>query len=338
MKHRGCVLAGTVLLTLFCLLDVGCSPARQPERHGPSTTATVPADRGPVHTEAATTPNPSIPTQPASLAVRASVPVLCYHQIRDWRRGESRISRGLTTPPALFAAQMSVLADEGWHVVSIGDYYEHVVNATPLPPKPIVLTFDDGNETQMTALPVLQEHRFTATFFLMTVVIGKRHWISAAQIRTLDALGYTIGAHTYDHPNLAKLPADRVDDQISPPRRVLERIVGHRITFFAYPYGAWNEGVLERVNRQGFDAAFQLSDRRIDAKYPLLTMRRQIVNPFTGISGFRNQISAPVDTTTADTTIAPTATSGAPLPALPSTGPPTRRQTPPPMAPTIAKR
>ena len=233
---------------------------------------------------------------------------------------------------------MSVLADEGWHVVSIGDYYEHVVNATPLPPKPIVLTFDDGNETQMTALPVLQEHRFTATFFLMTVVIGKRHWISAAQIRTLDALGYTIGAHTYDHPNLAELPADRVDDQISPPRRVLERIVGHRITFFAYPYGAWNEGVLERVNRQGFDAAFQLSDRRIDARYPLLTMRRQIVNPFTGISGFRNQISAPVDTTTVDTTMAPTATSGAPLPALPSTGPSTRGQTPPPMAPTIAKR
>ena len=109
----------------------------------------------------------SIPA--ASVAVRASVPVLCYHQVREWRAGESRVSRGLTTPPALFAEQMAFLAQDGWHVVSLRAYYEHVLRGTPLPSKPIVLTFDDGHESQMTAVPMLQRYHFTATFFLMTV-------------------------------------------------------------------------------------------------------------------------------------------------------------------------
>ena len=150
----------------------------------------------------------------------------------------------------------------------------------------------------------------------------------------LDTLGYTIAAHTYDHANLAKLPADRLEAQISPPRRVLEGIIGHPIRFFAYPYGAWNSAAVERVNSDGFEAAFQLSDRKMDATYPLLTLRRQIVNPFTGISGFRSQISGLVDiSTSASTTITTTS------PTQPPSTNPVRgwQPSPPVLAPTIAR-
>ena len=230
---------------------------------------------------------------------------------------------------------MAFLAQDGWHVVSLRAYFEHVLRGTPLPSKPIVLTFDDGHESQMTAVPVLHRYHFTATFFLMTVVIGKRHWISAEQVKTLDSLGYTIGAHTYDHANLAKLPADRVAKQLSGPRKALEDIVGHRIAFFAYPYGAWNASVVDHVNTERFDAAFQLSDHKMDATFPLLTLRRQIVNPFTGISGFRNQVAASLDTTT----VLSTTTTRPPSPIPPSTDPSApSRQTPPVLAPTVASR
>ena len=273
-------------------------------------------------------------------ASRATVPVLCYHQIRDWRPSESRISRGLATPPALFAQQMAYLSENGWHPISLATYYEHIVHATPLPSRPIVLTFDDGHESQMDAVPVLQKYKFPATFFLMTVVIGKKHWITSDQIRSLDAAGFTIGAHTYDHQNLAKLPGAAFQRQIDLPRQELERIVNHPIKFFAYPYGAWNTVALTRITTLKFDAAFQLSDHKMDSRYPLLTLRRQIANPLYGISGFQRQIALPINTSTnidTSTTVAPSSTSTTlqPTRVKAAPGSHTRGDAPPLLAPTM---
>ncbi len=235
------------------------------------------------------------------IASRATVPVLCYHQIREWRVGESEYSRGLTTPPTLFAEQMAFLAESGFHPISPADYFDHLVSGKELPTKPVMLTFDDGHVSQMAVVPVLQKYGFTATFFLMTVVIGKPNWIKTEQIRELDALGYTIGAHTYDHQNLAKLPAVKFAKQVEAPRQRLEAIIGHPIRFFAYPFGAWNARTLGEMSASNptFDAAFQLGDHKLDTARPLLTLRRQIANPLTGIRGFRRQVSPAGDPGTA---------------------------------------
>ena len=233
----------------------------------------------------------SVTQDPLLIAARATVPVLCYHQIREWRVGESEFSRGLTTPPVLFAEQMAFLAENGFHPISPAKYYDHLVSGTELPTKPVMLTFDDGHISQMTVVPILQKYGFTATFFLMTVVIGKPNWIKTDQIRQLDALGYTIGAHTYDHQNLAKLPAAQFVKQVVAPRQRLETIIGHPIRFFAYPFGAWNARTLTELGGLNFDAAFQLGDHKMDATNPLMTLRRQIANPLTGMPGFRRQVS-----------------------------------------------
>ena len=87
------------------------------------------------------------------IASRATVPVLCYHQIREWRVGESEYSRGLTTPPTLFAEQMAFLAESGFHPISPADYFDHLVSGKELPTKPVMLTFDDGHVSQMAVVP-----------------------------------------------------------------------------------------------------------------------------------------------------------------------------------------
>ncbi len=69
------------------------------------------------------------------------------------------------------------------------------------PKKPVLLTFDDSQGSQMrVGLPELVDRDMTATFFAMTVVLGNPGWLTTRDIRKLDREGMTVGAHTWDHP------------------------------------------------------------------------------------------------------------------------------------------
>ena len=70
----------------------------------------------PVYTKS-TPPSAAIPSASVILA-RKQVPILCYHQIRDWKPTDSKTSRTYIVPPAVFAAQMRMLADSGFHTIS----------------------------------------------------------------------------------------------------------------------------------------------------------------------------------------------------------------------------
>jgi hypothetical protein len=125
---------------------------------------------------------------------------LTYHQIRNWRPTDGPAARRLITPPGVFAAQMDALDRSGYATISGTRLVNHLLAGVPLPPKPLLVTFDDASQGQYTsALPILRRHRFVATFFVMTVVLDKPGWLSRAQIRRLDRLGMTIAAHRWDH-------------------------------------------------------------------------------------------------------------------------------------------
>ena len=221
------------------------------------------------------------------------MPVLCYHQIRDWRPADSRSDRSITTPVAVFQDQMDALAQLGYHTVTPEQLYRYLSSGTPLPSRPILISFDDGSMGQWpNAFPILRAHRFTATFFIMTVTINKPGgWLSAAQIQALDRSGMTIGIHTWDHHAVTGYtPADwRV--QLAGAKATLEHIVGHPIPWFAYPYGAWNTAALPHLADGGVVLAFQLAGRTSPSA-PLLTVRRLMPSPHWNMATFANQISS----------------------------------------------
>jgi peptidoglycan/xylan/chitin deacetylase (PgdA/CDA1 family) len=271
-----------VVVSVAAIL-VGCS--------GPSRPAT--ADRAGPNPRATTTPT-SRSSQPAGgrrpaprsgsasprvIAARAHIPVLTYHQVRDWRPTDSPAARQLITPPAVFAAQMDALDHAGYTAISGTRLVTHLFTGAHLPPKPLLVTFDDASQGQYTnALPILRRHRFVATFFVMTVVLDKPHWLSRAQVRQLDRLGMTIGAHSWDHQ---PVPAYRGGDwrvQLVRPARELGRLVGHRVWLFAYPYGRWTRAAFSHLRQAGYVAAFQLASP-MDPTGPQWTIRRIMVTP-----------------------------------------------------------
>jgi peptidoglycan/xylan/chitin deacetylase (PgdA/CDA1 family) len=218
----------------------------------------------------------------AAVVTRASVPVLCYHQIRAPRGSDGPAARPYIVSPAAFARQMQALADAGYHTVSGDDLVAHVARGKPLPAKPVLLTFDDASEGQFTrALPILRRHHFVATFFVMTVVLDKPGWLTRTQVRALDRAGMTIGAHTWDHSAVPGYAGADWRRQIDAPTADLRRLVGHPIRLFAYPFGLWDRGAIEHLWRAGFVAAFQLSGR-FDRLHPLWNLRRIIVPSWSG--------------------------------------------------------
>ena len=218
----------------------------------------------------------------AAVAARAVIPVLCYHQIREPTAADSAADRTYIVSPAVFAAQMRALDRAGYTPVGGNMLARYLARGEPLPRKPVLLTFDDASAGQyVNALPVLRQHHFLATFFVMTVVLGKPGWLTRGQVRALDQRGMTIGAHTWDHKEVTKYGDDDWRVEGVQPRALLERLLRHPVTLFAYPDGAWDAAAIPHLRSAGYTAAFQLADK-LDRRNPMWTIRRIIVPQIGG--------------------------------------------------------
>jgi len=221
-------------------------------------------------------PSVVIPSASVILA-KKQVPILCYHQIRDWKPTDSKTSRTYIVPPAAFAAQMRMLADSGYHTISADQLYGYLISGQRLPEKPILLSFDDTDLDQYTvAYPEMKKYGFKGMFFIMTVYLGRPHYMSREQVRNLSDEGNTIGSHTWDHHNVKKYEGNDWLIQLDRPTKQLEQITGKPIRYFAYPFGLWNTAAFPELKKRGFIAAFQLNEKP-DHTDPMYCIRRIIV-------------------------------------------------------------
>ena len=237
--------------------------------------------------EANATPAPDPKTIPAGQAgnaaailARPQVPILCYHQIRDWTARDSKGAKDYNIPIAAFKAQMKMLADSGYHTVSPDQLYAYMTTGAKLPSKPIMLTFDDTDLDQFTiARPTLAQYGYKAMYFVMTVSLGRPHYMTKAMVKQLSDEGNIIGSHTWDHHNVKKYQGQDWVTQIDKPTKTLEDITGKKITYFAYPFGLWNTQAFPELKKRGFVAAFSLAEKR-DQTDPLFTIRRIIASGY----------------------------------------------------------
>lgn len=231
---------------------------------------------------------------PATIIAKKQVPILCYHQIRDWTAKDSKNAKDYICPIAAFKADMKMLADSGYHTILPDQLYAYLTAGGALPTKPIMLTFDDTDEDQFTiARPELKKYGFKAVYFVMTVSLGRPRYMTKEQVKQLSDEGNIIGSHTWDHHMVSKYTHNdimklangktkTVDDwavQIDKPTKQLEDITGKKIDYFAYPFGIWNKAALPEIKKRGFKAAFQLADKR-DPNDPLMTIRRIIASGY----------------------------------------------------------
>lgn len=183
-----------------------------------------------------------------------------YHQIKELPPTASLDDLTWTVSPAALDAQLGYLAEKGYITISLDQMLDGFAGKLALPPKVVVITFDDGWKTQYTnALPLLKKRNQTATFYLVSTYMGYGAYFDWAMTEEIKNAGMTIGGHTLDHANLPKLSAAEMDRQLRESKAALEKKLNVAVTHFAYPYGAYNDVVIEAVKRAGYRSATTLN-------------------------------------------------------------------------------
>ncbi len=223
-------------------------------------------------------------------------PILCYHKIEPFP-AQARI-KGLYLKPALFRKQIQELAEAGFSFVP--------PRSSPRP-NTVTITFDDGFVSNLeSAAPAMKEVGGQAMNYLVADRMGKssdweaaeggeaRPLMDEAQVREWISAGNWIGAHTCTHPRLSQIPRDRAREEIVSSKKKLEDRFGQPVEHFAYPFGDYNEAVVELVREAGFKTACTMNrgvnDRNTDpfrlkrwtARYPTRTIGALIRKIFRG--------------------------------------------------------
>ena len=194
------------------------------------------------------------------------IPILMYHKVNPnpWSGG-----LGLKVTPQMFEWQMAYLKRNGYHTVSLGDVLDHFEKGKELPPKPLVITFDDGyKDNYQYAYPILRKYSFTATVFVVAGTIGKINefdvraklqpknpMMNWSEIRELAAGGITIGSHTLSHPHLSQLDLAVAKKEMLKSKEILEQGLRKKVQYFCYPYGDLNASLAKIVKDCGYRAA-----------------------------------------------------------------------------------
>ncbi len=213
----------------------------------------------------------------ATILAKKEVPVLCYHHIREPKPGQSESMKSYSVSPAQFASQMKALKDSGYETILPDQLYDYLVDGAKLPPKPVMLTFDDTDEEQFSiGATEMKKYGFKGVYFIMTISINRPRYMSKEQLKQLAEDGNMIEAHTWDHHMVTKYQGADWDTQLVKPTRQLEAITGKPVKYFAYPFGLWNQAAIPELKSRGYKMAFILSTKR-DSTEPLYTIRRMIV-------------------------------------------------------------
>ncbi|WP_052342680.1 polysaccharide deacetylase family protein [Bacillus sp. EB01] len=182
---------------------------------------------------------------PTQTSAQQKVPILIYHSIDEYK---GHGSKELYVTPKNFEKQMIYLKENGFTLLTFEPWQDiGKVN------KPIFLTFDDGYKNNLTVYSIFQklrDNKFTpaATFFIPSDFIGRSNRLSAAELKMLSESGMiSIQSHTVTHPDLTKM--NNIDYELKSSRDKLQNITKKPVTALAYPYGNFNNKVVQETKK-----------------------------------------------------------------------------------------
>jgi peptidoglycan/xylan/chitin deacetylase (PgdA/CDA1 family) len=189
------------------------------------------------------------------------LPILVFHKIAPVPP-DSQFPRNYVRPEQ-FDALLGWLRSAGYVSIRFEQYVAHRHGEATLPPKPIILTFDDGYRSNAEiALPIMKKHGFRATIFVVPGHLGQTNrWdaeekqeplLSAEEIRELHADGFAFGSHTMHHSRLTAAPAALALEELRASREALEALLQEPVRTICYPWAQHNEAVRRLAQEAGY--------------------------------------------------------------------------------------
>jgi len=179
----------------------------------------------------------------------------------------------------------------------------HFSNKGPDNQDSLAIIFDDGLKSNMIAADILEQSHLTATFFIcsgtisgdsITDVYSNKEYLSVDDIKSLADRGFEIGSHSVTHLDLTLLSTDDLRIELSQSKEDLERVINKPVTSLSFPYGIWNNHVVDIAKEVGYQKFavynFEAKENQIDifhstGIYPFDSLQ-DIKNKIRGVGGF----------------------------------------------------
>ncbi len=229
---------------------------------------------------------------------RRALPILCYHRVVPEALPDSKIN--IHVNREVLDRHLTQLRRRGMTPITFTD----LLGDTPLPRRPVMLTFDDGyRDNHEYLLPLLEKHDARAVIFALgDRSIRSNVWDSArgepaaslmsdTELRACHASGrIEIGSHGLSHRRLGDLSANALEHELVASKSALETLLGIPVHAFAYPYGEWGSREREAVERAGY--AFGIAtDHGALLTHDRYAVARRIIFPGTSSFGFYKKTS-----------------------------------------------
>ncbi|MGI8478363.1 MAG: polysaccharide deacetylase family protein [Gaiellaceae bacterium] len=220
--------------------------------------------------------------------------VLMYHKVNDdW-------PNPTTVPTVVFDEQMTLLGELGYVTVSLDAVLEHYVRGAPLPPKAVLLTFDDGYRDNLeNALPILRRHGYPAVLFVpigflddtrplpheesLRLLGIRNETVDWGELAALEAGGVRIESHGIGHRPLSELEPAEATREIALSKLRLEERLGREVEAFAFVKGSLADYRPEHaslVQQAGYKLAFTSVSGSNGPSSDRFRLRRYNVEPY----------------------------------------------------------
>lgn len=227
------------------------------------------------------------------------VPILLYHSVSpdppSWIAPYS-------VSPATFAVHLDEVVSSGRQPLTVSQYVDGLAGRGVLPPRPVLITFDDGfADFADHALGALTERNLPSTLYVTTGALSDRkneavlpsaRMLASTDLAGLEAAGVEIGAHAHTHRQLDLLQRRDVTDEAVRSGSILADALGHRIRSFAYPHSYWNSGVRRIIDEAGFDSSCAVAETFSSAREHQLALSRFMLRADTDVATVRSWLAA----------------------------------------------
>ncbi len=199
------------------------------------------------------------------------VRVLLYHEVSVEEKQAAYV-----LPATHFRSQMEYLVNEGFQAILSNEYLDHLNGRRQLPPKSVVLTFDDWTPDHFEFVrPTLNSLGLKGIFFVIVDKI-KNSPEEQSKLRTLVSEGHEVGSHTLSHAFLTQSPCDKawkccrqgkpcsareIYSELNQSKKILEDVLGSQISSFAWPGNFFDVTSVRRAVAAGYEAIYAVEQQ-----------------------------------------------------------------------------
>ena len=217
---------------------------------------------------------------------KVNAPILLYHHILIGKPPDP-----YSVSIERFQEQLSYLKDYGYQSISVSKLIQAITVGADLPEKPIIFTFDDGNENVYSnAFPLMKKFGFTGTVYIIANRIDVEGFFTKEQIKDLLSAGWEVGSHGMKHIDLVIDPG-ALRDEIGNSKKIIEDMLDLKLTSFAYPYGKATKITMDWVRQIGYLAGMGLGISNQHDKEDLFYLSRRQVESNMDIHAFTKLLS-----------------------------------------------